>query len=153
MCANYLCGIGGLGLGLADNVIEAYNFLAINYVPFDQIFLFGFSRGAYTARALGGLISSVGIIDTGSLELSPGLYEAYRLGTLDAFQSENRSKYKSEKAEIKVIGCWDTVGSLGIPKTWITWVTTSATKRNQFFNTDLSNSEIPTALGIPLLAD
>lgn len=111
--------LGGLGLGLVENVIEAYNYLAINYAAGDEIILFGFSRRAYTARALAGLISSAGIIDTGSLEWSHDLYQAYRRGTeeLDKFQTKNQFKYKINDAKIRVIGCWDTVGSLGIPKT------------------------------------
>ena len=59
---------GGTGLGLADNVREAYSFLANNYsgqddlVPSDSIFLLGFSRGAYTARTLGGFVCQMGIL-------------------------------------------------------------------------------------------
>lgn len=144
-------GLGGLGLGLEENVIEAYNFLAINYAAGDEIFLFGFSRGAYTARALAGFISSAGVVDTGSLEWSSALYQAFKEGTaaLDTFQSGVRPNYKIHDATIKVIGCWDTVGSLGIPKTWFTWATRSATKRDEFFNTDLSDSKIPTPVPIP----
>lgn len=54
---------GALGLGLKRNIRELYTFLAKNYDPGDRIFLFGFSRGAYTIRALGGLIAQLGIID------------------------------------------------------------------------------------------
>src|SRR5262245_48072116 len=53
---------GGLGLGLSQNVRDAYAFLVNNHAPGDQIFLFGFSRGAYTARALGGLIGTIGLL-------------------------------------------------------------------------------------------
>ncbi|KAK5128969.1 hypothetical protein LTR85_000302 [Meristemomyces frigidus] len=64
---NHVVG-GGTGLGLAENVREAYAFLASNYaehdklVPNDSIFLLGFSRGAFTARTLGGFICAMGIL-------------------------------------------------------------------------------------------
>lgn len=127
-------------------MIEAYNFLALNYDTGDEVFLFGFSRGAYTARALAGLISTAGIIDRGSLEHSPGLYRAYQEGeaALAKFEAEFRSLYTARDAKIMVVGCWDTVGSLGIPQTWLTWFKESNT-RDQFFDTDLSDSEIPPA--------
>jgi hypothetical protein len=48
---------GGVGAGLAENVIEAYNFIVMNYQEGDEIFCFGFSRGAYTARAVAGLVT------------------------------------------------------------------------------------------------
>ena len=47
---------GILGLGLDEDIREAYTFLALNYEPGDEVFLFGFSRGAYTVRSLAGLI-------------------------------------------------------------------------------------------------
>ena len=53
---------GALGQGLSENVREAYSFLANNYAPGDEIFLLGFSRGAYTARAVAGVISVVGLL-------------------------------------------------------------------------------------------
>lgn len=125
-------------------MIEAYNFLALNHDPGDEIFLFGFSRGAYTVRALAGLISKAGIIDRGSLEHSAGLYRAYQGGgvALDKFMKEFQLLYKKGEPNIKVVGCWDTVGSLGIPKTWLTWFT-QANNHDAFFDTSLSTSEIP----------
>jgi len=76
---NHLVG-GGTGLGLADNVREAYAFLASNYaehddlVPNDSIFLLGFSRGAYTARTLGGFICAMGILKKPAM---PHMYEIF----------------------------------------------------------------------------
>ena len=70
----YLRGIGTTGLhfetvfdgatghGIADNIRSAYMFLAQNYYPGDEIFLFGFSRGAYTARSLAGFIAACGVL-------------------------------------------------------------------------------------------
>jgi uncharacterized protein (DUF2235 family) len=53
---------GGTGSGLSEHVREAYGFLAHNYAAGDEIFLFGFSRGAYTARSVAGLISQAGLL-------------------------------------------------------------------------------------------
>ena len=53
---------GGLGLGLSQNVRDAYAFLVNNYAPGDEIFLFGFSRGAFTARSIAGLIGAIGLL-------------------------------------------------------------------------------------------
>jgi len=54
---------GAVGLGLSRNVRQAYRCLADHYRPGDQIYLFGFSRGAYTARVLGGLIHFMGVLE------------------------------------------------------------------------------------------
>lgn len=142
ICKLTFTAIGGLGLGLADNVIEAYNFLALNYAAGDEIFLFGFSRGAYTARALAGLVSAAGVLDRGSLERSRGLYNAYQEGKVAAYQAEYSLYANRVDARIRVVGCWDTVGSLGIPQTWLTWFT-QANKHDEFFDTNLSDSETP----------
>ena len=53
---------GGTGAGLSENIREAYSFLAMNYLPGDEIFLLGFSRGAFTARSIGAMISCVGLL-------------------------------------------------------------------------------------------
>lgn len=53
---------GGTGAGLSENIREAYSFLTMNYTPGDEIFLIGFSRGAFTARSIAGLISCVGLL-------------------------------------------------------------------------------------------
>ena len=49
---------GAFGVGLMENIEDAYRFLTFNYTPGDKIFIFGFSRGAYSARSFGGLIRS-----------------------------------------------------------------------------------------------
>jgi len=76
---NHLVG-GGTGLGIDDNIREAYAFLASNYaerregVESDSIFLLGFSRGAYTARSLGGLICALGVLKRHAM---PHFYEMF----------------------------------------------------------------------------
>lgn len=54
---------GGTGAGLSENIREAYGFITNNYQPGDEIFLIGFSRGAFTARSIAGLIDCVGLLN------------------------------------------------------------------------------------------
>ncbi|KAF3928761.1 hypothetical protein ABW21_db0201310 [Orbilia brochopaga] len=130
---------GAVGAGLDDNVLEAYYFLCNNVEPDDEIFLFGFSRGAYTARTLSGLIDEFDIIDRYSLHQFPDIYNAYKArnaqnsddfrtmyDNLSVELSDNDGETLSKvlatgkiakyPAKIKVIGCFDTVGSMGIPE-------------------------------------
>lgn len=63
---------GSMGLGLLSRVLRGYTFVSRLYEPDDKIFLVGFSRGAYTARALGGLISGMGLLEWSALDLKKG---------------------------------------------------------------------------------
>ena len=110
---------GAVGRGLFHNVLTGYQFLYHNYEEGDQIFLFGFSRGAFTARSLAGLIRNSGILKRGHEsfeEEGVALYRDYAPETQpDAARSvEFRAKHSFD-ADIEFIGVWDTVGSLGIP--------------------------------------
>lgn len=58
---------GATGQGVAENIREAYDFLANNYTEGDSIFLLGYSRGAFTARSIGGLIGSFGLVNKSKL--------------------------------------------------------------------------------------
>jgi uncharacterized protein (DUF2235 family) len=110
---------GALGKGIDDNIIECYRFLVHNYVPGDEIYLFGFSRGAYTVRSLSGLIRNSGLV---RLEFEAMIPEAYTL-----YRDRNPEKHPNQDAavsfrerfardvDVTCIGVWDTVGSLGIP--------------------------------------
>ena len=69
---------GAVGDGLAVNVIEAYNFIVLNYSPGDEIFCFGFSRGAYTARAVAGLVADIGIVKPSQMQIFPEIYSLYK---------------------------------------------------------------------------
>ncbi|CAD6887923.1 unnamed protein product [Tilletia controversa] len=68
---------GATGIGLSENLIEAYSFIVDNYRAGDEIFLFGFSRGAYTARALSGFILWAGIMSKAQLAFIRPIYQAY----------------------------------------------------------------------------
>jgi hypothetical protein len=107
---------GGVGLGLSRNVRDAYGFIAANYCPEDEIFLFGFSRGAYTARSVAGLIGYAGLLQKGDMDDFASVWEGYRLknqpGQPDVLV---HFLLRHKDVPIKCIGVWDTVGELGIP--------------------------------------
>lgn len=105
---------GGLGLGLSRNVRDAYTFICNNYCDGDDVFLFGFSRGAYTARSVGGLIGYAGLLGKNDLDRFMQLWDGYRTSSKD---KPNEFPGRHKNVEIQCIGVWDTVGSLGIPGT------------------------------------
>ena len=107
---------GGLGLGLSHNVRDAYTFICNNYNDGDEIFLFGFSRGAYTARSTAGLIGYAGLIGKRDLDRFFELWDGYR--TVDKPNHVNplpQFAGRHENVVVKCVGVWDTVGSLGVP--------------------------------------
>lgn len=110
---------GAFGLGLSRNIVECYGFLVDNYTEGDEIFLFGFSRGAYTARSLAGLIRNSGLVAKAHADRIPEAYRLYRDRTdataPDAERSRDFRLLYAREVRIKCIGVWDTVGALGIP--------------------------------------
>jgi uncharacterized protein (DUF2235 family) len=69
---------GAFGYGLSRNIRDGYRFLAQNYAPGDRIFLFGFSRGAYTARSLAGLIHNCGVLRADCIDQVDAAFAFYR---------------------------------------------------------------------------
>jgi hypothetical protein len=111
---------GAFGYGLSQNVRNAYRFLAEQYQPGDQLFLFGFSRGAYTARSLAGLIRNCGLLRREHADQVDAAFAFYRDRTSTTHPSSLASEifrrmYAYDSADIHFIGVWDTVGALGIP--------------------------------------
>ena len=135
---------GMLGSGLIDNVREAYRFLVFNYDPGDEIYVFGFSRGAYSARTFVGFIRHVGPLHrlhVGRIDEALELYQArgkdkrpsdaamrrFRadysdkvcIGAADDdWRCANKEGYLAGSApqmKVKFLGVWDTVGALGVP--------------------------------------
>jgi uncharacterized protein (DUF2235 family) len=111
---------GATGFGISRNIRDAYGFLVLNYEPGDEIFLFGFSRGAYTARSLAGLIRNSGILRPECGHLFGDAYEIYRSRAESDRPNapeavEFREKNSHRETRIKFVGVWDTVGALGIP--------------------------------------
>src|SRR5260370_18037065 len=108
---------GATGIGVDDNIRSAYQFIAQNYVPRDEIYLFGFSRGAFTARSLAGLITACGILFRQSLGALPDAWIYYRSEKPHS-PAAFAAKYQVQchlDISITFLGVWDTVGSLGIP--------------------------------------
>ncbi|WP_419806433.1 DUF2235 domain-containing protein [Terriglobus sp.] len=110
---------GALGDGLFQKVQDGYEFLAYVWDPGDEIYLFGFSRGAYTARSLAGMIALFGV-PTRSLDnrTVPRIFQAYRTHDHDQRQLLKTAlvaEYGLQDVDIQMVGVWDTVGALGIP--------------------------------------
>jgi uncharacterized protein (DUF2235 family) len=120
--------LGGLtGRGLRRNVLACYRFLVDHYAPGDELYFFGFSRGAYTVRSLAGLIRNSGIVDPGKCDSDAAreraieeAFSLYRSRSQDstpvaAKAVDFRFAHSHPDTRIRCIGVWDTVGALGIP--------------------------------------
>lgn len=123
---------GATGEGAEEQIVAAYLFLCLNYIPGDKIYLFGFSRGAFCARSLGGLIRAVGIIDRVHASRVREAFEIYRLNVRTnpeaaAKRKEFREKYaiapvydpeaqgdQSNATSIAYMGVFDTVVMRGV---------------------------------------
>lgn len=107
---------GALGDGLFQKIKDGYTKIAHVYEQDDEIFIFGFSRGAYTARCLAGMIADCGL-PTASFDdnMVATAFQAYRDRNQRAAWLASLGQYNLYNARIKMVGVWDTVGSLGIP--------------------------------------
>lgn len=132
---------GAPGAGIITRIVRGYTFVSRNYAPGDSIVLVGFSRGAYTARALAGLIAARGLLDATQTDLTDK-DKAYRAGAavwlahrkaalrarpdllgrleafafdLPAFLSQAPAAPMVTDVPIAAVAVWDTVGALGIP--------------------------------------
>ncbi|GAC1553704.1 MAG: hypothetical protein NVS2B5_12500 [Beijerinckiaceae bacterium] len=151
---------GGIfGAGLLKNMADAYRFLIFNYTPGDEIYVFGFSRGAFTARSFVGMLHVAGILMrkyASKVNDSIDLYKArtdtpeYQQRVL-AFRREfSRTVYlldeekpdfdkdaiATARLEITYLGVWDTVGALGIPSRFL--IAKLFQKKFQFHDTSLT---------------
>ena len=110
---------GGTGAGLEDNVRQAYRFLSDHYEPGVEIYIFGFSRGAFTARSLAGFMGAGGLLrpEHCTKENEDRAWAFYRTPPGDRFPYERRQllKLAFPEVRIKCVGVFDTVGSRGIP--------------------------------------
>ena len=108
------------GKGLHKNILDDYRYIVQNYSPGDELFLFGFSRGAYTVRSLCGLINNCGIVTRPDAALIQQAFNYYkRSGKAYAPDGEKASAFRRNHAhparDIHFAGVWDTVGAMGIP--------------------------------------
>jgi len=113
---NRLSG-GAFGRGLSENILEGYAWLSRRHQPGDEIYVFGFSRGAYTARSLVGLIRKCGLLNAAGEKTVQAAYEVYRNKDLHPNDPKVAAFRAAHSREVRVryIGVWDTVGALGIP--------------------------------------
>ena len=154
---------GVLGWGLIENIEDAYRALVFCYEPGDEIFIFGFSRGAYTARSLAGLLRSCGIPPRENVGRIAEAIQRYRSRSKDtkpddpasfAWRRDFAPFTATSDAEwnwrqktkpglcvnltIKYLGVWDTVGALGVPGYWA--AAPLFNKKHQFHDADLSRT-------------
>ncbi|WP_434926996.1 DUF2235 domain-containing protein [Shewanella sp. HL-SH2] len=111
---------GATGRGLHKNIVDGYRYIVQNYSPGDEVWLFGFSRGAYTVRCLSGLINNCGIIKRPDAKYIQKAFDHYKTQdnkyAPDGIKSvEFREKYSHATRDVAFVGVWDTVGAMGIP--------------------------------------
>ena len=100
------------GAGLQQNVEDAYRYLMGRYELGDKLFLFGFSRGAYTVRALAGMLHMCGLLQKGSVNLIPYASRIYNDPARHPVAPDFKRIY-SHECRPHLLGVWDTVGSMG----------------------------------------
>jgi uncharacterized protein (DUF2235 family) len=97
---------------LSDHVTDAYRFLMRYYQDGDQVFIFGFSRGAYTARVLAGMLYKVGLLTQGNEELIPFAWDMFKRHQ-DSRLALGFQKTFSRPVRVHFLALWDTVSSVG----------------------------------------
>ena len=114
-------GVGGhalsaaTGYGVDDRIQRGYDFLVEWYEDGDAIFLFGFSRGAFEARSVAGMVRRVGLIRKDAGVTGDDAYAVYTQWKNDPAAAAAFKAANSRDVKIKVVGVWDTVGALGLP--------------------------------------
>ena len=149
-------------IGLDTNILQGYCWLLNTFNPAaastettndayqegDELFLFGFSRGAYTARSLAGLINCCGLIRREQLDAKPAetnselvqrAWNLYRQSGASSDEAQTFLKKHAYRVKIRFIGVWDTVGALGIP-TFQNQFTPFWAKKYQFHDTELGQA-------------
>jgi len=120
---------GALGFGLDQDIRRAYKFLSFWFRPGDEIFIFGFSRGAFTARSLGGYLHAVGLLrcEFCTKENEQRAWDFYRTTPQDRLSADWLSfripvgsegttlVHDSDKMRVRALCVFDTVGALGVP--------------------------------------
>ena len=119
-------GIGkATGVGIKRNILDCYRFIFENYEAGDDIYMFGFSRGAATVRSLSGFIATFGILPKSRPELIAKAYKIYKIKCKKERTKEAEEfckKYHTMWAKVKFLGVWDTVAALGVPIKSLNWV-------------------------------
>ena len=140
------------GRGVFDNIGKAYQFLVTHYEPGDQIYLFGFSRGAFTVRCVAGMINLFGLVRPAHTVMLPTLLRVYfsRVGTdgiergpIESSAPRTREEVAAQIREsftspagrnvpVQFVGVWDTVASVGLPPFSLR-ISSNATVRGKCF--------------------
>jgi uncharacterized protein (DUF2235 family) len=110
------------GLGFSKNILDCYSFIFENFEADDNIFLFGFSRGAATIRSLSGFIHLFGVLPKSRADLIPLAYNIYRIKDKKLREQKANAfveKHNTMWCKIKFLGVWDTVAALGLPVVWL----------------------------------
>lgn len=141
---------GGFGYGISDNIKSGYKAICSNYEDGDRIFLFGFSRGAYSARSIGGLIDNMGIIRRVNFYLIDEAYRRYRDKSPEWQPGKDKAlafqnKFSWPRKDIHFLGVWDTVGALGAPYGVILGWLFDKIFHCGFHNTQLNDSTLSAA--------
>ena len=130
---------GGItGKGINKNIMDDYRYIVQNYAPGDELFLFGFSRGAYTVRALSGMINNIGILKRPDARLIQQAFNHYKKpGKAYSPKGDKSVAFRREhawpKREIAFVGVWDTVGALGIPFSFLGLLD----RKDEFYDTKM----------------
>lgn len=132
---------GVAGRGLFGSMRQAYHWLAQHYQPGDRLFLFGFSRGAFTVRSLAGMLALCGLPADRGRDLSGPAAAVYRLHHAGKRQHE-AALFRREQAchdvPVHFLGVWDTVGAMGLPTRGPVGYLTR--KRHQFHSVCLADN-------------
>jgi hypothetical protein len=130
---------GMFGTGLCANILQAYRFLSLNYRPGDDIHIFGYSRGAFSARSLCGLLSASGLLraDACDHDNQHFAWRYYRTDPKKRFPAEHERlrRLTYDDVRVRFLGVFETVGALGIPSTLLNWPSRRAL---QFHDTEVS---------------
>ena len=105
---------GAIGRGLHKNIMDDYRYIVQNYEPDDELYLFGFSRGAYTIRSLCGLINNCGILKRPDANLIQKAFDLYKKpGKVNKPDGANSVAFRDQHChpsrKVKFVGVWDTV--------------------------------------------
>lgn len=127
---------GATGTGISRNILDGYRYLIYNYEPGDELYFFGFSRGAFTARSLAGLICNSGLLRPDAANMVDKAWKLYRSKRKGAHPREReatlfrRTYAVADVTPVQFIGVWDTVGALGNPL----WLTSPLSRWNNSFH-------------------
>lgn len=137
---------GMTGTGIGENILDGYREIVRQYRPGDRIYILGFSRGAYTARCLAGVVARCGVLKAGNARYAPAVVDLYRARRGLAERVPIRPQLVHRFADaaqghphvpIEMLGVFDTVASLGAPL-WGWWFTIRG-----FRNLALSTNPVP----------